>query len=329
MNILIIGGAGYIGSHTVHEFIDRGHEVTVFDNLLTGLEENLHPYARFIRGDILDPADLRSAFKPAGGGSRPDAVIHFAAFKNAGESMTAVEKYSVTNLVGSLNILNAMCEAGVRHIVFSSSSATYGEPQYLPMDEAHPQNPVSYYGFTKLEVERYLDWYSALKGIRFAALRYFNAAGYDVKGRVRGKERNPANLLPIVMEVANGTRSKLMVNGNDYPTHDGTCVRDYIHVNDLATAHVSALEHIVKTDSDLKCNLATGMGYSILDVIRTAEAVSGRPVPFEFTARREGDPSAVYATSAIAEQTLGWKAVHSDLETLLRSMWGVYGTTTE
>jgi len=325
MNILVIGGAGYIGSHTVYEFIENGHDVTIFDNLLTGVEENIHPEATFIKGDILNENDLKSVFsshvpRP----SSYDAVVHFAAFKNAGESMDKPEKYSITNLIGTINILNAMCEAGVKHIVFSSSSATYGEPQYLPMDEAHPQHPMSYYGFTKLEVERYLDWYSQLKGIRFAALRYFNAAGYDVNGRVRGLERNPANLLPIVLEVANGTRKSMLVNGNDYPTHDGTCVRDYIHVNDLATAHVAAVEYIVRTGENLKCNLATGVGYSVLDVINMTKEISGKDVPYTFVGRREGDPSTVYATSSIAEEKLGWTAKHSDLKTLLTSMWEVY-----
>jgi UDP-glucose 4-epimerase len=193
------------------------------------------------------------------------------------------------------------------------------------MNEAHPQLPMSYYGFTKLEVERYLDWYSELKGIRFAALRYFNAAGYDVKGRVRGLEKNPANLLPIVLEVANGTRASMVVNGNDYPTHDGTCVRDYIHVNDLATAHVAAVDYITRTGENLKCNLATGVGYSILDVISMTEEITGKKVPFTFVGRREGDPSTVYATSTIAEEKLGWTAKHSDLRTLIRSMWQIYG----
>lgn len=326
MNILVIGGAGYIGSHTVYEFIENGHEVTIFDNLLTGMEVNIHPQATFIKGDILNIDELRSGFSSiVPRSSSFDAVVHFAAFKNAGESMEKPEKYSVTNLIGTLNILNAMCEAGVKNIVFSSSSATYGEPQYLPMDEAHPQNPMSYYGFTKLDVERYLDWYSQLKGIRFAALRYFNAAGYDVKGRVRGLERNPANLLPIVLEVANGTRKSMVVNGNDYPTHDGTCVRDYIHVNDLATAHVAAVDYIIRTGENLKCNLATGVGYSILDVITMTEELTGKKVPFTVVGRREGDPSTVYATSTIAEEKLGWKAQHSDLKTLLTSMWDVYG----
>lgn len=325
MNILVIGGAGYIGSHTVYEFIENGHDVTIFDNLLTGVEENIHPKATFIQGDILNMEDLKAVFSSiVPRSSSFDAVVHFAAFKNAGESMVLPEKYSVTNLVGTINILNAMCDAGVKNIVFSSSSATYGEPQYLPMDEAHPQNPMSYYGFTKLEVERYLDWYSQLKGIRFAALRYFNAAGYDVKGRVRGLEKNPANLLPIVLEVANGTRKSMVVNGNDYPTHDGTCVRDYIHVNDLATAHVAAVDYIIRTGENLKCNLATGVGYSVLDVIKMTEEISGKQVPFTYVGRREGDPSTVYANSVVAEEKLGWKARHSDLKTLLTSMWEVY-----
>ncbi len=321
MHIFVTGGAGYIGSHTVHELIDQGHRVTIFDNLLTGLRENIHPAATFIHGDILDDAGLRKALTA---GDPVDAVFHFAAFKNAGESMLKPEKYSHTNINGSLVLLNACAELGISRFVFSSSSATYGEPQYLPMDEAHPQEPMSYYGFTKLEIERYLAWYSKLKGIRYAALRYFNAAGYDVKGRVKGKEMNPANLLPIVMEVANGTRAHLYVNGGDYPTRDGTCIRDYIHVNDLATAHVAALDYLVRTDRDLAVNLATGAGYSILEVLETARRVTGKPIPYTIVDRREGDPSEVYATTSQAFALLGWKAEHSDLETLLASMWTVY-----
>jgi dTDP-4-dehydrorhamnose reductase len=218
LNILIIGGAGYIGSHVAREMLDQGQRVTVYDNLSSGLKANLFPEEEFIQGDILDYPGLIRAAK---GGF--DALIHLAAFKAAGESMLKPEKYSVNNITGTLNILNAAAEAGIKHIVFSSSAAVYGEPEYLPIDERHPCRPENYYGFTKLEIERFLGWYERLKGIRFAALRYFNAAGYDVKGRITGLERNPANLIPVVMEeAAAGMRSEVQVFGNDYPTPDGT-----------------------------------------------------------------------------------------------------------
>ena len=239
MKVLVVGGAGYIGSHVVKELMKAGHKVTVFDNLSSGLLQNLFPENDFIAGDILHPENLDAAFSRGF-----DAFIHLAAFKAAGESMTAPEKYSVNNITGTLNLMNAAVKHGCLHMVFSSSAAVFGEPQYLPINEDHPKNPENYYGFTKLEIERFMDWYDQLKGLKFAALRYFNAAGYDPDGFPCGLEQNPANLLPVIMEVASGMRQKLQVFGTDYDTRDGTCIRDYVHVSDLAIAHVKALEYI-------------------------------------------------------------------------------------
>lgn len=233
MNVLAVGGAGYIGSHVVRALLDRGHKVTVFDNLSSGDRENLFTDAAFIHGDILNYEQIRQALK---GGI--DAFIHLAAFKAAGESMIIPEKYSLNNINGTINLLNAAMDIGVKKMVFSSSAAIYGEPKYLPVDESHPVEPQNYYGFTKLEIERFLQWYDRLKGLRYAALRYFNAAGYDVDQRIHGLERKPENLLPVVMETAAGIRSQLSIFGDDYETEDGTCIRDYVHVNDLADAHV-------------------------------------------------------------------------------------------
>lgn len=319
MRVLVIGGAGYIGSHVARAFLDRGAEVTVFDNLSTGVRENLFPEARFEEGDILDYGRLEAVMK---GGF--DGLVHLAAFKAAGESMEKPEKYSVNNISGTLNILNAACASGVRRIVFSSSAAVYGEPEYIPLDEGHPTNPENYYGFTKLEIERFLGWYDKLKGIRFAALRYFNAAGYDEAGRVRGLERNPANLIPVIMEVAVGRRPELKVFGTDYPTPDGTGVRDYVHVSDLADAHVSGLEYIEKFDRSLTVNLGSEEGLSVLEILDAARKITGRPIPAVMTARRPGDPAKLVASSARARELLGWTASRSDAATLVRTTWEAY-----
>jgi UDP-glucose 4-epimerase len=316
---LVIGGAGYIGSHVAREFLDQGHGVTVYDNLSGGSRENLFPDGSFIHGDILDYHSLAAAAK---GGF--DALIHLAAFKAAGESMLKPEKYSVNNINGTINILNAAVEGGIKNIVFSSSAAVFGEPEYLPIDEKHPTKPENYYGFTKLEIERFLGWYEKLKGLRFAALRYFNAAGYDVKGRITGLESNPANLIPVVMETACGMRSEVRVFGNDYDTPDGTGVRDYIHVSDLAAGHVMALEYIRKKDKSLIVNLGSETGLSVLEIIEAARRISGKPIPAKITGRRPGDPAKLTASAQFARETLGWTAKYSDPDTLIRTSWNVY-----
>ena len=320
MNILIVGGAGYIGSHVTREFLDRGHKVTVFDNLSSGLRENLFPEARFIHGTLMDYPGLLSACRE---GSY-DAVVHLAAFKAVGESMEKPEKYSLNNLNGTVHLLNAMCEAKIKYMIFSSSAAVYGSPEYLPVDEKHPLRPESYYGFTKLEIERIMDWYDRLKGLRFAALRYFNATGYDVKGRVAGLEQNPQNLIPRVMETAVGLRDKLAVYGDDYDTRDGTCIRDYIHVNDLATGHAAALDYISKNDKSLIVNLGSETGNTVLEILEAARRISGRPIPSVIEGRRPGDPGTVAASSKLARELLGWKAEHSDIDTMIRTIWDAY-----
>jgi len=319
---LVIGGAGYIGSHVSRALLDRGHAVTVFDNMSSGCRENLFGDAAFIEGDILNAAALADAM---GGGF--DALIHLAAFKAAGESMIRPEKYSVNNIAGTINILNCAAAAGVKAIVFSSTAAVYGEPRYLPMDEDHPLNPENYYGFTKLEIERLLGWYDRLKNIRYAALRYFNAAGYDAAGRVAGLERDPANLLPIIMEVAAGAREKLEIFGDDWDTPDGTCIRDYVHVSDLAEAHALALERLLNNGRSLTVNLGSENGISVKSMLETARKITGRPIPSVISNRRAGDPARVVASSSKAHEVLGWKAKHSDVETLIESTWKVYKNT--
>ncbi|PKL23950.1 MAG: UDP-glucose 4-epimerase GalE [Spirochaetae bacterium HGW-Spirochaetae-3] len=319
MKVVVIGGAGYIGSHVCLELLEAGHEVVVYDNLSSGLQKNLFEGERFIEGDIMDPQRLGKTMSEGF-----DGVIHLAAFKAAGESMTAPEKYARNNISGTINILNAMCDAGVRRIVFSSTAAVYGEPEYLPVDEKHPTRPENFYGFTKLEVERLLEWYGRLKGIQYTALRYFNAAGYDVRGRVSGLERNPANLLPVIMETAAGMRSEVRVFGNDYETKDGTGVRDYVHVNDLASAHLSALERMARTGESLVVNLGSEEGLSVLDIVEATRRITGEPIPVSIEGRRPGDPARLVASSALAAEKLGWKARYSDLDSLVETSWKAY-----
>jgi UDP-glucose 4-epimerase len=319
MKVLVIGGAGYIGSHVVRELLDKGHQAVVFDNLFSGLRENLFPEAAFIHGDIMDYQALR---RSAAGNF--DALIYLAALKAAGESMIAPEKYSLNNISGAVNVLNAASEGGIKNIVFSSSAAVYGEPEYVPVDEKHPNNPANYYGFTKLEIERFLGWYDRLRDIHSVSLRYFNAAGYDVKGRIKGRELNPANLIPIIMEAAVGTRKEVQIFGSDYKTPDGTCIRDYIHVSDLARAHVLALDYLSKNHRSLTVNLGTGMGVSVLEVLEAARRITGREIPARVVDRRPGDPARLTASSDLAAALMGFEALHSDIDTIVRSSWEVY-----
>ena len=320
MNILIIGGAGYIGSHVTREFLDLGHNCTVYDNLSTGLRENLFQQAKFIHADIHDFPKLLESMKEG----NFDAIVHLAASKAAGESMLNPQKYSHNNISGTINILNAAWQTDIKKIVFSSSAAVYGEPQYLPIDENHPTMPENFYGFTKLEIERFLYWYDKLKNIHFAALRYFNAAGYDIKGQIKGLEQNPANLIPIIMETACGTRKEMQIFGNDYDTPDGTCIRDYIHVNDLSTAHVMSLDYILKNNKSIILNLGSEHGYSVTEVLETARKITGKPIPAKITGRRSGDPAKLTASASLARELLNWKAEHSSLETLIKTSWDVY-----
>ncbi len=319
-NILVTVGAGYIGSHIVQLLCDEGYAVSVFDNFSLGLRENIDPRVKtIIEGDLLIKSDLERAFE-----SSIDIVFHFAAWKAAGESMVNPGKYSNNNITGTLNLLNMMVEKKVNYIVFSSSAAVYGNPQYLPIDEKHPLNPTNYYGYTKLCIEQNLEWYSKLKGINYSALRYFNATGYDVNGKIQGKEQNPANLSPIVMEVIAGERDSMEVYGDDYETKDGTCVRDYIHVTDLAKAHLLSMNYILDNNKNLVINLGSEEGHSVLEVINSASEVTGKEVTYNTSGRREGDPAELVASSKLAKKVLGWEAKYSDLDSIFNSMKNVY-----
>ena len=317
--VLVVGGAGYIGSHIVLELCENGYDVTVFDNLSTGHEKNIDQRADFIQGDILNHNELSSIFK-----KKYLSVFHFASLKAAGESMLEPGKYAATNITGTINILNQMVDNKVHNFVFSSTAAVYGMPQYLPIDENHPLKPINFYGFTKLEIERLLQWYSDLKGICFGALRYFNATGYDTKGRIQGLEKNPANLLPIIMETASGKRDDMNVYGNDYDTPDGTGIRDYIHVNDLATAHVKVLNALVKKKENIIINLATGTGYSVIEVIHSAREVTEKKINYNTVERRPGDPAELFAVSKLAKDMIDWECEYSDIAIILQSMWEIY-----
>ena len=320
--ILVTGGAGYVGSHVVKALRDAGKAPVVFDNLSTGLRENLLPGIPFILGDTLSAEQLKQAM------SGVDSIIHMAALKAAGESMTDPGKYASNNLTGTINLLNAAAEAKIKYFVFSSSAAVYGEPEYLPLDEAHPTKPLNFYGYTKLEIENLLGWYSKLKGMRFASLRYFNAAGYDIDGEINGLEREPNNLIPIVLETIMGKREEVVVFGSDYDTDDGSCIRDYIHVNDLAEAHLSALGYLESQNQDLVVNLGTSKGLSVLEVLRIAREVSGTEFKYTLGPRRAGDPAVVLAKAALAEKLLDWVPKHSDAATLLETSLRAYRKST-
>lgn len=319
MKVLVIGGAGYIGSHVVKALLEAKHTVTVFDNLSSGLLTNLFPENEFIAGDTRHADDVENAFARGF-----DVAIYLAASKAAGESMFQPEKYSVNNIAAAIQVINACVKYNCMKFVFSSSAAIYGNPQYVPMDEKHPKNPENYYGFTKLKIEEILEWYSKLKNIRFAALRYFNAAGYDVEGFPCGLEQNSQNLIPRIMEVACGLKDELQVFGNDYDTPDGSCVRDYVHVSDLAKAHVDAIAYLATNNKDLQVNLGSETGISVLEVLDASRRITGKKIPARIVERRPGDPAALYASSEYARKTIGWNPKYSSLDTIVQSTWNVY-----
>jgi len=320
MRILVTGGAGYIGSHVVRELMDtRSHEIVVVDTMDKGNTINVFPENEFIQGEIQNQDVLKKVFQ-----KKVDAVFHFAAWKAAGESMTDPQKYSINNINGTLSLLTAMVENDTKNFIFSSSAAVYGAPVYLPIDEKHPLNPENYYGYTKLAIEENLKWYDKLKGIKFAALRYFNAAGYHPKGLVRGLEKTPANLFPIVMEVVVGTRSTFGLFGEDYDTPDGSCIRDYIHVSDLATAHVLSLDYLLEKKESLIVNLGSENGYSVKEIIKHTEDIIGKKLNYTIENRRAGDPAKLLASSKKARDVLQWTPKYSSAESIIRSMWDVY-----
>ena len=316
--ILVIGGAGYIGSHVVKKLLEDGFEVLVYDNLSSGYEDNISKGAFFIKGDILDEEQLNEVMS-----QNIDGVVHLAAKKAVGESMEKPEIYAKNNLTGSLNILNAMINNNVKYIVFSSSAAVYGMPQYTPIDEKHPIMPINYYGYTKRAIEENLEWFDKLNKIRFVSLRYFNAVGYAEDKSIRGKEKNPQNLLPIIMEVATGKRKDFSIFGNDYNTCDGTCIRDYIHVTDLAKAHSLALDKLFCADKSYTLNLGTGLGTSVKEIVDATEKVIGKKLNYSYASRRLGDPDMLTANATLASEVLGWAPEYTDISRIINTIWNI------
>ena len=317
MAILVLGGAGYIGSHTVYELIDTGRDVMVADNLQTGFKAAVHPKARFYQLDIRERAALDVLFQA----EKIDGVIHFAASSQVGESMSDPLKYYDNNLYGTMVLLQAMVAHGVDKIVFSSTAATYGEPELVPILETDQTVPTNCYGQTKLSMEQMMDWVSKAHGLRYVALRYFNACGAHPSGKIGEAHEPETHLIPLILQVPNGKREKVSIYGDDYPTLDGTCVRDYIHVTDLAQAHILALDYLLKGGENNVFNLGNGVGFSVKEVISVARAVTGHPIPAEIALRRAGDPAQLVASSEKAMAVLGWKPQYDDLNIIVSSAW--------
>jgi UDP-arabinose 4-epimerase len=314
-HILVTGGAGYIGSHTAKALAARGFTPVVYDNLVYGHRWTVQ-WGPFVEGDIRDRAKLVDTLRHYD----ISAVLHFAALAYVGESMKSPARYFDNNVTGSLSLLDAVLEAGARHVVFSSSCATYGIPDRMPISEDTPQFPINPYGETKLIVERALRWYGAAHDISWAALRYFNAAGADPSGQLGELHLPETHLIPLILHAAmTGTAFDLF--GDDYPTRDGTCVRDYIHVSDLADAHVLALEYLLNGGPSVALNLGTGHGYTVREVIQAAQAITGREVPHRTVSRRPGDPAILVADPTRAERTLGWRAQRSALDSIVSSAY--------
>jgi UDP-glucose 4-epimerase len=322
MTILVAGGAGYIGSHTVKELRREGFEVLVFDNFSSGRQELIGD-APFVEGDLLDRAALRRVFREHGIG----AVLHFASLIQVGESYADPRKYYTHNLTTSLNLFDAMLEAGTACLIFSSTAAVYGEPHETPIPETHPTKPANPYGRAKLMVEDILRDYERAHGLRSISLRYFNAAGADADGGAGECHDPETHLVPNILLGVLGKRPRLTVFGGDFPTPDGTAVRDYIHVTDLAAAHVLALKTLLAGGPGDIVNLGTEQGRSVLEVIRTAEKVTGRPVPYDIGPRRQGDVAVLLASKARAEKILGWKPRLSTLETIVETAWNWHRKT--
>ena len=317
MAILVLGGAGYIGSHTVYELIDAGRDVVVADNLLTGFRAAVHQKARFYKLDIRDRAALDVLFQA----EKIDGVIHFAASSQVGESMADPLKYYDNNLWGTISLLQTMQRHGVDKIVFSSTAATYGEPERVPILETDPTVPTNCYGETKLAMEKMMRWTSGASSLRYVALRYFNACGAHLSGQI-GEAHNPeTHLIPLILQVPLGKREAISVFGDDYPTRDGTCVRDYIHVTDLAQAHILALDYLLKGGENNVFNLGSGNGYTVQEVIDVARRVTGHPIPAQIQPRRAGDPAQLVASSDKAKQVLGWAPQYDDLDTIVPTAW--------
>ncbi|MDO4286885.1 MAG: UDP-glucose 4-epimerase GalE [Eubacteriales bacterium] len=317
MAILVLGGAGYIGSHTVYELIDTGTEVVIADNLETGHREAVHPKAKFYQGDIRDRAFIDSVFD----NEKIDGVIHFAANSLVGESMTNPLKYYDNNLCGTKVLLESMVAHDIDKIVFSSTAATYGEPERVPILETDRTEPTNCYGETKLSMEKMFKWTGLAHGLRFVSLRYFNACGAHVSGTIGEAHKPESHLIPLILQVPNGQRAFISIFGDDYATKDGTCIRDYIHVTDLAQAHILAMDYLMNGGESNIFNLGNGVGFTVKEVINTAREVTGHPIPAKTAPRRAGDPAQLIASSDKARSVLGWNPQHADLKEIMETAW--------
>ncbi|MBQ6886082.1 MAG: UDP-glucose 4-epimerase GalE [Lachnospiraceae bacterium] len=322
MAILVLGGAGYIGSHTVYELIDNGEDVVIVDNLETGHIEAVHPKARFYQGDIRDRAFVDSVFEK----ENIDAVIHFAANSLVGESMTNPLKYYDNNVNGTKVLLESMIAHDVKKIVFSSTAATYGEPENIPILESDKTCPTNAYGETKLSMEKMMKWTDVAHGLKYVALRYFNACGAHESGNIGEAHAPETHLIPLILQVPLGKREFISIYGDDYDTEDGTCIRDYIHVTDLAQAHILAVKYLLAGNESNTFNLGNGVGFSVKEVIETAKKATGLPIKAEVVERRAGDPARLIASSDKAKEVLGWNPQHADLEEIISSAWKWHST---
>ena len=315
--ILVCGGAGYIGSHAVRQLIDKGEEVIIVDNLETGHEDAIHPKAKFYKVDIRDEKSLNKVFEE----NKIDEVIHFAANSLVGESMTNPLKYFNNNVHGTEVLLKVMVAHDVNKIVFSSTAATYGEPKNIPILESDETNPTNTYGETKLAMEKMMKWFDNAYGTKYVSLRYFNAAGAYFDGSIGEAHTTETHLIPLILQVPLGKREHISIFGNDYDTKDGTCIRDYIHVMDLASAHYKALEYLRKGNQSNIFNLGNGNGYSVKEVIDVARKVTNHDIPAKLEERRSGDPAVLIASSDKAKEVLGWKPEYDSLERIIEDAW--------
>jgi len=324
MRVLVVGGAGYIGSATTAHLLEAGHDVLVYDSLVSGYRDAVPEGADFVQGDLADCEALDAAFA----GFQPGAVMHFAAFIEAGESMKNPGKYFRNNTANTINLLDVMAEHGVNRIVFSSTAGVYASKD-SPLDETDPTGPSNVYAETKLMIEKMLHWYHEVYGLRYAALRYFNACGamLDAAGQpVRGEAHQPeSHLIPLVLQVALGQRDQVYIFGTDYPTRDGTCIRDYVHVEDLATAHLLALDAL-DTAETMTYNLGNGLGYSVREVIEVAREVTGHPIPAVEAARRAGDAPTLIASAEKIRRELGWEPRYPELKDIIATAWAWHRT---
>lgn len=317
MSILVTGGAGYIGSHAVYQLIDRGNDVVVIDNLQTGHRKAVHPEAKFYECDLRDRDFMQEVFSK----EKIEGVIHFAANSLVGESMEKPLKYYDNNVYGTQVLLETMVAFDVPYIVFSSTAATYGEPEKVPITEDMPTNPTNTYGETKLAMEKMMKWCETAYGIRFVSLRYFNVAGARQTGEI-GEDHNPeTHLIPVVLKTALGKREKIVIFGDDYPTADGTCIRDYIHVEDLIDAHILAFDYLKDGGKSDIFNLGSSQGFSVKEIVDMARKVTGKEIPAEIGPRRPGDPSVLIASSEKAKKVLGWNPVRTNIEQIITDAW--------